>query len=135
MNSFTELDLITAPNMKSTLFPLLALMAIPSLAQDTPQKLDQPLSLIIATNWTNGWVADELISALSHYRYDIEQPIEEVKEREHITIPATDTTPAERVHLVKVKEFDLNQVGDKVEFRMERDKWSPDYFQVSLIRP
>ena len=121
--------------MKFTLLPLFALMAVTGLAQDTPQKLDQPLSLIIATNWTNGWVADELINAISQYRHNVSEPIENAKELEHIDIPATDTTPAEKVHLVKVKGFDLNHIGDKVEFRMERDKWSPDYLQVSLIRP
>jgi hypothetical protein len=118
--------------MKFTLFPLLALMAIPGLAQDTPQKLDQPLSLIIATNWSNGWVADELINFVSQYN-STEDPADS-KVREHIDIPATDSTPAETVHLVKVKTFNLDEIGDKVEFRMERDKWSPDYLQVSLIR-
>jgi hypothetical protein len=98
--------------MKSTLFPLLALMAIPAFAET----LKQPLSVTIASDWSQGWVAGATIDD------DL-----------WIDIDLFGKTPIETVSLKDVQTFKLEQTGEKYNFKIERDKWVQDFINVSQI--
>ena len=101
--------------MMFSVLPLIALMAMPGFAKD----LANPLKIIIATDWDDGWVADTLIHSIaqSHDKVKIDFPGE---------------TPAQR-DLLELKTFELNHIDDSFCFRMERgSRWSVgDYMNVS----
>jgi hypothetical protein len=109
--------------MRFTLFPLLALMAIPVIAED----LDKPITVVIATNWNNGFVDGVYINGL---QLDTK-----------IDVDIIDTPGIEKKNLYKVKTFELSHINQRHEFMMERDRWVRDYFQVwqphlpSIINP
>jgi hypothetical protein len=98
--------------MKFILFPLLALMAIPVMAED----LDKPITVVIATNWNNGFVDGVYINSL---QLDTK-----------IDVDIIDTPGIEKKNLFKVKTFELSQIKPTHDFMMERDRWVRDYFQV-----
>jgi hypothetical protein len=92
--------------MKHTLISIIALMAIPGFAQD----LAEPLSVIIATDWKDGFVADTLISSIrqTHDNVNIEFPGQ--------------TPPARQ--LLELKTLPLDKIDDSFFFTIEREnKW------------
>ena len=98
--------------MKSTLFPLLALFAIPTFAKT----LDQPLSVTIASDWNQGFVDGATID-----------------DDKWIDIDLFDKNPTETVNLKDVQTFKLKEAGDKHTFTIEREKWVQNFINVSRI--
>jgi hypothetical protein len=98
--------------MKFTLFPLLALMAIPAFAE----KLNEPLYVVIASNWNQGYVDGATIDGDNS-----------------IDIDMIDKIPKETLNLPVVNTFKLENTGDKHNFTIERDKWVLDFINVSQV--
>jgi hypothetical protein len=98
--------------MKFTLFPLLALMAIPAFAE----KLNEPLYVVIASNWNQGYVDGATIDGDNS-----------------IDIDMIDKIPKETLNLPVVNTFKLENTGDKHSFTIERDKWVLDFINVSQV--